>query len=603
MIDLPAIRGEPPRARASRLLFRELAAAVTAIGRALDAGERSAIAAGLLGAIDDEADLLVAARWLASDRRFTPHPTVASTIPTRLYAALSGEEIDEPGSLEGELFGACRAMAGTALEAIRMLLVARARLGEPLVVSQELTVEQIVDALDELERAAGSEARLELLLELWQAMDPDEIVTLHQILGRGAIAAGVSDDVIAEAIARAFAQPLALVRHALAIDGDAGATALAARRSLLETTFVRPMQLIAPMRAIALERRVDESGAIRLDGIDDGEARGLLVEERLPGARVQLHVWPSDDDETTLVALLTPSGRDVAPALPSLTARLASVPGGTVIDGQLIVVDEEGTSLDAAALTRAAAKAEELDPSEPPVFVGFDLLVADGLSLLESPLEERRFRLEALAARSSLPITRVATVHDLDELERHYVETIARGGLGIVAKRRESSYEFGRRSGAWLKAPGEPESVLAVIRYAAAGAEGRSGPPGELTFGVWLGEGDEARLVNIGRAECELDDEELERLERRLRRLRGKRFGTNYEIEPRIVCELEYDAIKVSPRTDAGYTIRVACIRCVRWELGIDEASTVAAIEERHRRILHRRSLEDAIWVPGDEEN
>lgn len=582
------------------LSFRELAGAVTAIGRAVSDDERIVVAARLLVAIESDADLLVAARWLAGDRRFTPHPTVSSALPARIYAALSGEEIDETGSLDQEIFLACRAMAGSAIEAIRMLLAAKARFGTPLVQSEKLTVAQIVDALEALSRASGSAAKMEMLYELWRAMDPDEIVTLHLLLGRSTIAPGMSDDVIAEAIARAFAQPIRLVRHALAIDGDAGSTAVAARSEKLETTFVRPMQLIAPMRALVLERINGDAGKTRLSGLDDDTVRGLLVEERLPGVRVQLHAWPvSEEEERTAIALLTLSGRNVAPALPTVHSRLSRMPAGTVIDGQLIVRDSEGAIVDVTRLERAAARGEEIDHADDSLFVGFDLLVADGLSLLESPLEDRRFRLEELAARYGLTITRITPVHDRDELERLYVETIARGGLGIIAKRRDSGYAFGRRSADWLKAPGAPETLLAVIRYAASGPDGRTGRPGELTFGIWLGEGDDARLVNIGRAECELEEEELARLERRLRRLRLNRFGTTYEIEPRIVCELEYDAIKVSPRTDAGYTIRVARIRCVQWSMGIEEAASVAEIERRQRKLLRSRSLEEAVRVPG----
>jgi len=570
MIDEASIPGDT-RAPARRLAFGEVAVAFNAIARSLDASEKTVLAAELLEGIAREADVVVAARWLAGDRRFTPHPTVASTLAARVYAVLSGEAIDEVGSLDHEIFLACRSMAGSSMEAIRMLLEARARVGTPVGASEELTLEQIVDALAALQRAQGTDAKLELLVDLWRAMDPIEIATLHLLLGRAAVVAGMSDELVAAAIARAFGRPVPLVRHALAIDGDAGATALAARRGTLDATFARPLQLIAPMHATALERRVDDDGAIRLEGIDDVDVRELLVEERLPGARAQLHVWPADDDDgPTRVAMFSLTGRDLLETLPSLASRLAAMPSGTVIDGQLIVGDD-------------------------PLFVGFDLLVEDGRSLLEAELDVRRARLESLAEATDLPITRVVSVGDRDELERLYVETIARGGLGIVAKHRTSRYEFGRRSRAWLKAPGEPETVLAVIRYASVSPEGSAGASEELTFGVWLGEGDGARLVNIGRAAVALEADELEALDLRLRRLRGKRFGTNYEIEPRIVCELEYDAIRVSPRTDAGYTIRVARIRCVRWELGAAAAATVAAIEERHRRLQRSRSLESAI--------
>jgi ATP-dependent DNA ligase len=426
-------------------------------------------------------------------------------------------------------------------------------------------------------------------------MSPSEIVTLHLLVGRGAVVHGFGEELLAVAIARAFDQPSHLVRHVLAIDGDAGRTALAARRGTLEATFVRPMQLVPPMHAVALERIVDESGALRLFGAIPDDPSRLFVEERLPGIRAQLHVWYDDEkhdearDEPT-VALLTPSGRDIAPSLGPIVASLAGLPHGTVIDGHVIAFEDEETMVDLPRLERAAREAVAIDPGAS-LFVGFDLLVREGISLLDHPLEERRFLLEGLAEAHGLAITRISAVHDHDDLERHYVETLARGGLGIIAKDRASAYEFGRRTGSWLKAPGEPETLLAVIRYAGRGVDGPTGPPGELTFGVWLADAEETRLVNIGRAECALDEEDLERLQRRLRTLRGQRFGPNYEIEPRIVCELEYDAVRVAPRTDAGYTVRIACIRCVRWDLEAADAATVADVERRHRALQRARSL------------
>lgn len=581
------------------LPFASIARAIAEASRALDGAGRADVIARLLASIEREHDLVTAARWLSQERLGASLPVLASTLPTRIYAALSGDDVDEPGSLDHAIFAACRAMAGSALEAIRMILEAQIRVGlPPLVASRGLAVETVAGMLRQVAEASGSPAKIELLVELWRTMDPEEIAALHAISSRGPID-GIDDDVLAIAIARAFDAPPQLVRHAIAIDGDAGRAAIDARRGHVETTHVRPMQIVAPMHATPVERTVDDDGAIRLEEVIAFDGAAYFVEERLPGVRVQLHAWPSEDDrDRPAIALLAASGRDLSRAVPELADRLRETPGGTVIDGHLVVFDTEGAIVDATAIERSATRGIAIAASDA-LYVGFDLLVEDGISMLAQPLEERRFRLERIAGGSGLPVTRIDSVGDHDALERAYVETLSRGGLGIVAKRRDGPYEFGRRSALWYKAPGEPSTLLAVIRYAATAAEGRTAPPSELTFGVWLADDEEARLVNIGRADCALDDDELERLDRRLRRLRGKRFGPQYEIEPRIVCELEYDAIRVSPRTDAGYTIRIACIRCVRWELGIDDAASVADVAARHRAMLGARTLSEAVYVPG----
>lgn len=584
------------------LSFAAFADAYLAIVRSLDADDKASIATALLRAIEREADLVAVARWLSRDRMSSRRPTIASSLPVRVYAELSGEQIMEDGSLDQELFLASRSMSGSSLETIRMLLEARRRAGlHPLVQSEELDVTQVARAVEEISAMTRTPSKVEALLALWRGMSTAEITALHMVFGRTAVSGELAGDVLAAAIAHAFEQPVPLVRHALAIDGDAGRTALSARRGALDATFVRPMQLIAPMHAVPIERIIDDSGAVRLTRVVDVASHAYVIEERLPGVRAQLHVWASElDDDADVVALLVASGRDVSSALPILSARLSRVPAGTVLDGHVIAHDSEGILVGTDALERAASRRHSFETSDSgALYAAFDVLVHGGVSLLEHSYDSRRWTLEGIAAGAQLPITRVRAVHDHDDFERAYVETLARGGLGVIAKRRDSMYEFGRRTAAWLKAPGEPETLLAVIRYASLGLEGRDGPPDELTFGVWLAGDDEARLVNIGRVTCGLDDDELARLTERLRSLRGKRFGSSYEIDPRIVCEIEYDAIRVSPRTDAGYTIRIGCVRCIRWDLDPSHAASVDEIERRHRLRGLSATLESAIYVPG----
>ena len=83
------------------------------------------------------------------------------------------------------------------------------------------------------------------------------------------------------------------------------------------------------------------------------------------------------------------------------------------------------------------------------VYAIFDLLYLDGHALMELPYAQRRERLEALElsragvarARPRIPATGTRLLD----------ATAAQGLEGIVAKRLDSRYEPGRRTGAWLK--------------------------------------------------------------------------------------------------------------------------------------------------------
>jgi len=125
----------------------------------------------------------------------------------------------------------------------------------------------------------------------------------------------------------------------------------------------------------------------------------------------------------------------VAKALASLKARSA------LIDGELIVPDEQGRP--------SFQLIQNADEKTPVHAFLFDLLEMDGKDLRSEPLESRRAHLAAiLPARSDI-------LHFSGELTgdpKNVLKEIAQRGLeGLVAKRRNSPYEVGRRSGAWVK--------------------------------------------------------------------------------------------------------------------------------------------------------
>ena len=89
-----------------------------------------------------------------------------------------------------------------------------------------------------------------------------------------------------------------------------------------------------------------------------------------------------------------------------------------------------------------------LAASTPVVYAIFDLLYLDGHSLMELPYRERRARLEELGLSGRA--WRVPAAHRGGGA-RLLEATSAQGLEGIVAKRLDSRYEPGRRTGAWIK--------------------------------------------------------------------------------------------------------------------------------------------------------
>ena len=123
-----------------------------------------------------------------------------------------------------------------------------------------------------------------------------------------------------------------------------------------------------------------------------------------------------------------------------------------VLDGEIVAFDERGKPsferLQRRMHVTSPTAVKRLAASVPVVYAIFDLLYLDGRSLMELPYSERRARLEELQLGG--PAWRVPAAH-AGEGERLLTATQEQGLEGIVAKRLDSRYESGRRSGAWLK--------------------------------------------------------------------------------------------------------------------------------------------------------
>jgi bifunctional non-homologous end joining protein LigD len=144
---------------------------------------------------------------------------------------------------------------------------------------------------------------------------------------------------------------------------------------------------------------------------------------------------------------------DITEAYPEVRGLLRDIGmHDAVLDGEIVAFDDAGRPsferLQRRMHVRGAAAIRRLTASVPVVYAIFDLLYLDGHSLMELPYRERRERLEALELGGRA--WRVPAAH-FGEGRRLLEATRAQGLEGLVAKRLDSRYEDGRRSGAWLK--------------------------------------------------------------------------------------------------------------------------------------------------------
>ena len=141
---------------------------------------------------------------------------------------------------------------------------------------------------------------------------------------------------------------------------------------------------------------------------------------------------------------------------------LAALPEGTVIDGEIVAMVNKKPDF-ASLLTRQRKNAAR-SPGHEVTFVGFDLLYLDFQSLVEVACEQRRHALEQLLSHSPNP--RIVLSHSIVGEGKLYFEKIQEMGLeGMVAKKRSSRYEPGKRSASWIKCKASQKIVCAIIGY------------------------------------------------------------------------------------------------------------------------------------------
>ena len=146
-------------------------------------------------------------------------------------------------------------------------------------------------------------------------------------------------------------------------------------------------------------------------------------------------------------------------AYPEL-ADLAQIQGA-VLDGEVVVLADGVPSFEALAErmhVRDTARARRLAARVPATFMVFDVLVLYGVDVTRRTFDERRATLERL----SLPIcAQLSPVYpDGDVL---WQVTLEHGLEGVVAKRRSSTYQPGRRSPDWVKAAHRGGRTAAVV--------------------------------------------------------------------------------------------------------------------------------------------
>ncbi len=293
----------------------------------------------------------------------------------------------------------------------------------------------------------------------------------------------------------------------------------------------------------AKPRFIEPMKALLLDKLPRGD--DWIYEVKFDGVRA-LGIKRNNDVELVSRSSkdLTGKYRPIAQALRKLAAS------EVVLDGEIVALDESGRSSFQLLQTYQMPAGQR----PPLVYYAFDLLHLDGKDLTILPLEKRKQLAESLLAEAPESIRFSRSIKaDSQKLMR---EMQARGLEGLIAKRRDSKYEAGRRSGTWVKFKWTNEQEFLIGGYTPPkGTRTHFGAllvgyyhAGKLMFAAKVGTGFNHKLLSslhakfqkLIRKDCPFANLPEKLSTGRSRGLTAREMRTCTWLEPKLVCQIRF---------------------------------------------------------------
>ncbi len=226
--------------------------------------------------------------------------------------------------------------------------------------------------------------------------------------------------------------------------------------------------------------------------------------------------------------------------------ELRALAGNTVLDGEIIVM-KNGVADFQAVLRRNQSTAshdiEYLSHKFPATYVVFDILEKDGMPLLDVPLMERKMILKNSVKEGKYV---VLSIFVEGSGESYFMAALEKGLEGIMAKKKQSTYESGKRGNDWLKIKQRKSCDCVIFGYT-GGKGSRDNAFGSLILGLY----DETGPVYVGNVGTGFSNQDMDDLKRTMDEYKveeGTLKGVDTDrgitwLRPEIVCEVDYQTV------------------------------------------------------------
>ena len=425
-------------------------------------------------------------------------------------------------------------------------------------------VDRTLDSLGKV-RGSGSEQRkTELLHSLFAKATTAEQEFLARLL-IGELRQGALEGIMLEAIAKASGIGLQRIRRAVMMAGDAAEVAKAALApgGRLDSYEI---QLFRPVKPMLAQTSEDAEAAL-------GEFGEAAFEYKFDGARVQVHRSGGD------VRIFSRALNDVTAAAPEIVEAALRLPArDLILDGEVLSLTPEGRPQPFQVTMRRFGRKLDVDRTRadlPLTPVWFDLLYLDGAPLVDEA-QARRFAALKELSRPEHLIPNLVTAK-AEEAEDFLRQSLDRGHEGVMAKARDSLYAAGARGQGWRKIKKAHTLDLAVL--AAEWGHGRR--RGWLS-NLHLGARNPATggFAMLGKTFKGMTDEMLAWQTAELLKIEAARDPYTVYVEPKLVVEIAFGDIQISPRYPSGMALRFARVKRYRLDKSAAEADTIETVRK-----------------------
>lgn len=250
------------------------------------------------------------------------------------------------------------------------------------------------------------------------------------------------------------------------------------------------------------------------------------------------------------VRLFSRNEKDFGEKFPEIVDAVATLDAKeAILDGEIVALDSQGVS------SFQSLQAIETGTARPALYYYiFDLLRLNGKDLRERPLLERKTLLQELLKNAPEEIRFSASLgNDAKKLLKQAEKL---GLEGLIGKRADSTYEAGKRSGAWIKLKLRREQEFVIGGY--SNPEGSRTHFGALLVGFYkekklrfcgkVGTGFNAKLLGslharfqeIPRDDCPFVNLPEARGSRYSPRITAAEMKKCHWVEPKLVCQVAF---------------------------------------------------------------